>query len=384
MRKRLLRFFLCPNKQVGDFVVFANELKRANQLLSNVDHDRIDDNDDVSTGFILNKKTQMVYPIAHYVLLALSDQDSDHDLYIYLLSSALEYSPPSYRMTIMKNIERLKRNISEQSGDWNQQEMEYYDRAVETELSRRTFYDTIKKEPLWHIYIERKRYLLSDLSLPNFCNVLEIGCGNARTVDQLFPPRQYNYNYVGTDISLKRLMLAKMVIPEGDFVQCSALNLPFKNGAFAAVFSFGVLHHLENPLQGAKVCLSKLSKGGYFLIHEPIEKPKKLLPEGKLECMHKILQTYNHSEHDNHINVRSTLRLLEDQNSIIQRVHFNASVLRTVVSRIFALFPKINKSERAWKFLIAADRTFIKLFCFKPNRFGPGGVFVRLKKGCPS
>ena len=175
-----------------------------------------------------------------------------------------------------------------------------------------------------------------------------------------------------------------MVIPEGDFVQCSALNLPFKTRAFSAIFSFGVLHHLENPLQGVKVCFSKLSEGGYFLIHEPIQKPKKLLPEGKLECVHKILQTYKHSEHDNHINLRNTLRLFEDQNSIIQRMHFNSSALRTVVSKIFALFPTINKSERAWKLLIAADRIFIKLFCFKPSRFGPGCVFVRFKKGCPS
>ena len=120
------------------------------------------------------------------------------------------------------------------------------------------------------------------------------------------------------------------------------------------------------------------------MIHEPIEKPKKLLPKGKLEFMHKILETYNHSEHDNHIDVKNILRLFEVHKSTVQRMHFNASALRTVVSRIFAFIPKINKSERAWKFLIAADRTFIKLFCFKPNRFGPGGVFVRFKKECLS
>jgi len=384
MKKALLKFFLCPNNQVGDFVVFANELKRANQLLSNVDHNDIDDNDDVRTGFIANRKHQTVYPITNYVLLALSDRYADHSLYIDLLTSALQYSPPSYGTVIMKNIERLRPNTCEPSGSWNRQEMEYYDRAVETEHLRRTLCDEIRRKPLWHIYIERKNYLLSELSLPDSSYVLEIGCGNARTVGWLFPPNTYNHKYVGTDVSLKRLMLAKMVIPEGDFVQCSALHLPFKNQTFAAVFSFGVLHHLEDPLRGAKVCLSKLSKEGYFLIHEPIEKPRKLLPERKCKFLRSIFTTYSHSEHDNHIQVGNILRLFEEQNSVIQEIHFNASALRTVVSRIFAFFPRINNSAMAWKFLIAADRTFIKLFCFKPNRFGPGGVFVRLKKGCSS
>lgn len=366
------------------FIVFAYELKRGNQLLSNVDHDQIQDKDDVRTGFVIGNKSRSVYPITEYILSALSDEDTDYELYISLLNSALEYSPSKYKSTIRENIERLIQCNCEQSGDWNRDEMQYYDRVVETEVQRKAFCEKIKKEPLWHIYIERERYLLRDLFLPRCCNVLEIGCGNTRTIDWLFPPRKYNYNYVGTDISLKRLMLAKMVIPEGDFVQCSALNLPFRDKTFAAVFSFGVLHHLENPLQGVKVCFSKLSEGGYFLMHEPIEKPKKLLPEGKLECVRKILQTYKHSEHDNDINLSSTLRLFKDKKCIVQRVNFNASVLRTVVSRIFALFPKINKSKKAWKLLIAADRIFIKLFCFKPNRFGPGCVFVRIKKGCSS
>ena len=150
---------------------------------------------------------------------------------------------------------------------------------------------------------------------------------------------------------------------------------------FSAIFSFGVLHHLEKPLQGAKVCLSKLSKEGYFLIHEPIEKPKKLLPERKFKFLRRIFKTYDHSEHDNHIHVKNTLKLFEEQNSVIQGIHFNASVLRTIVSRIYNRFPKIAASKRAWKFLIAADKAFIRIFCSKPNRFGPGGVFIRLKKG---
>lgn len=380
MRKNLLDFFLCPNYQVDGFKVFAYELKRGNQILSNVEHDQIQDRDDVRTGFVISNKSLSVYPITDYVLSALSDKDADHEFYISLLSFALEYSPSKYKNTILKNIERLRHNSPIQSEHWNHQEMEYYDNAVDTELLRREFYKRIRRDSLWHIYFERKKYLLSDLLLPYFCNVLEVGCGNARTIGRLFLPKKNNYNYFGTDISLKRLMLAKMVIPEGDFVQCSVNNLPFKNGAFAAVISLGVLHHLEDPLQGVKVCFLKLSKGGYFLIHEPIEKPKKIIPQGKLQFVLKILKTYDHSVHDSCINFRETLALLIDQGAKVERIHFNASVLRTVVSRIFALFPRINNSAIAWRSLIAIDKAFVSCFCSKPNRFGPGGVFIRFKK----
>lgn len=126
-----------------------------------------------------------------------------------------------------------------------------------------------------------------------------------------------------------------------------------------------------------------MCRGGYFLIHEPVEKPKQLLPNGKFQFLHKLFKTYNHSEHDNHIDLSSTLQLFDSHNGVIQDINFNASILRTLISRIFTLVPKIGKSERAWKCLIAADKAFINLFCSKPNRFGPGGIFIRLKKGLP-
>ena len=211
MRKNLLKFLVCPNNKDGDFDVFGHELKRANRFFSNVDNDKIQDNDDIKTGFIVNKQHQTVYPIANYILLALSDQDIDWNFFINLLNSALEYSPHKYKSTIQNNIERVRKFNPHQSGDWNRDEMQYYDRAAQTEAQRKDFCEKIKKEPLWHIYIERKNYLLKGLSLPDSSYVLEIGCGNARTVDWLYSPRKYNYNYIGTDISFKRLMLAKMV-----------------------------------------------------------------------------------------------------------------------------------------------------------------------------
>ena len=132
---------------------------------------------------------------------------------------------------------------------------------------------------------------------------------------------------------------------EGDFVQCSALNLPFKNGTFSAVISFGVLHHLPNPLVGMGACVHALNNGGYLLIHEPIRKPKKLLPEGKLHFARKILTTYEHSEHDNEIILGDSLKLLADKNMKLKHIHFSVSFLRTVLSRLIIVFSRINRNR---------------------------------------
>ncbi len=379
MRKRLLKVLMCPNNKVGDFKLFAQELKRAGSLLCNLDHNDIHDDDDVKTGFIYNDKTDNVYIITQYILSFLSDQDADYDLSIRSLKNAIDYAPESLRKIIKKNIKRLKNCNNDNDDNWAKEEIAYYNKEVDTEEERKNFYEECVNNPLWHIYLERKQ-LFNRLNLSDINNVLEVGCGNARTVHSLFSPSKYHYNYVGIDISLKRLMLAKMVITEGDFVQCSTLNLPFKNEAFSVVIAFGTLHHLSDPMKGLKSCIKKLGMEGYFLIQEPIKKPFKLLPEEKFYFLKKVFTSYEHSKHDNDIDLRDTLELLKNENMIVKYTDLNASCIRTILSKLFEMFPIFNRHKLVWKTAISIDHLFIKLFCFKHNRLGPGGVLLLSRK----
>jgi len=258
--------------------------------------------------------------------------------------------------------------------------MAYFDRAVETETKRARFLNKIKTEPLWHTYLERHRELIQHIDWSSVDNVLEIGCGNARTLWSLSRPQENHYNYVGTDLSIKRLLLAKMLIPESDFVQCSALNLPFKNQTFDIVISFGVIHHLPNTLEGVKQCLSKLTPKGSFLLHEPMEKPRQLLPNGKWQFIKKMFETYKHSEHDNTLNIKKTLRVLEENRMTVKRLHYSGSTLRTVLARIVALFSPLRRNKTIWRCLLVLDRIFLKVFCTHPNRFGPTTAFFIAEK----
>ena len=134
-------------------------------------------------------------------------------------------------------------------------------------------------------------------------SVLEVGCGNARTLSKLLSPTNYGYEYFGIDVSFNRLLVAKEVIPEGEFIQCSALNLPFKECKFSVALALGALHHLESPLAGLKEICRVTTSDCQILIHEPIEKSKKFLDFSWSRHLKTNLESYEHSEHDNEIDL---------------------------------------------------------------------------------
>lgn len=83
-------------------------------------------------------------------------------------------------------------------------------------------------------------------------------------------PIDYNYGYVGIDISWQRLIRACSIVSEGSFIQASALNLPFDSQCFNVVVAFGALHHVPSPDLAVEECMRVLSPNGRFAFQEPI------------------------------------------------------------------------------------------------------------------
>jgi SAM-dependent methyltransferase len=98
--------------------------------------------------------------------------------------------------------------------------------------------------------------------------VLEIGCGIA--TDGLEFARN-GANYVGVDLTPHSIELAKerfdlWGVP-GRFEIANAENgLPFTEGSFDHVYSFGVIHHSPAPERIAREILRVLRKGGTFTV----------------------------------------------------------------------------------------------------------------------
>ena len=172
---------------------------------------------------------------------------------------------------------------------------------------------------MWRIFIPRKKYMI-DVIAEECKNeyVLEIGGGVCRGVSVIFNPVQYHHKYIGTDIAFKRLVVAKMATPAGDFLQASALNLPFKKDTFKCVISFGMLHHLPRPVEALAHCNGVLKDGGYITFHEPIIRPD--LPIISSNVARKIFRTYEHSEHDGKIDFDASMKMLESKNHEVVKI----------------------------------------------------------------
>ncbi len=76
--------------------------------------------------------------------------------------------------------------------------------------------------------------------LPEGSSVLELGCGDGKTLCAL-PGR---CRAVGLDISPQALLLARHVRADAHFILADASRLPFREKSFDAVFAFHVAGHL--------------------------------------------------------------------------------------------------------------------------------------------
>jgi len=82
-----------------------------------------------------------------------------------------------------------------------------------------------------------KRYVKTDE------RVLDLGCGNGRIFELL---KDKQVDYYGIDVSEKLIDIAKKNYPKAKFIVGDALNLPFSNSFFDAVFSIAVIHQIPS------------------------------------------------------------------------------------------------------------------------------------------
>lgn len=103
------------------------------------------------------------------------------------------------------------------------------------------------------------RSILSLLPDAKIKKSFDAGCGDGHLCGV--------FKGVGMDISKKRLLYAAAQYPEGEFIQGSIYNIPFKDNSFDIVTAIEVIEHLDNP-EAAVAELKRISKE-YLLIQVP-------------------------------------------------------------------------------------------------------------------
>ncbi len=383
MRKKIKALLACPNCSNTSFKWFAYELIRNQQSLLSINDESIHEEDDIKYGVAVCFQCKTAFPIEDFVGIFLSNADADRGVHRKMLESRMKQSPAEIQNSIQSTLKNVYETGETEDGQWNREEMRYYDAEVDTVEQRLRMFNNMKTKPVWRIFIPRKRWIINTIA-PHIKNkkVLEIGGGVCRTVYKLFNPDEFQFQYIGTDISFKRLMVAKMAMPGSDFIQASALNLPFKNNAFDCVLSFGMLHHLPRPEEALDHVNTKLAAGGFIGFHEPIIRPE--FSPLVTRISRKIFRQYQHSEHDGKINLKKSQLVLKNSHHQLVTYREQISIVRAFAESLLGkFFKKQMNTRKAVQVLESVDRLFINTICRLSKKFGPNAVLVVTRRQDP-
>jgi SAM-dependent methyltransferase len=96
--------------------------------------------------------------------------------------------------------------------------------------------------------------------------VLDLGCGTGFFLAEL---EQQHPGAVGLDISHDMLRVSERYVPGARLVTGDAERLPFRPGAFDAVFCKGSLHHTRDHVGFLANCRRALGRDGVLVMSEP-------------------------------------------------------------------------------------------------------------------
>jgi len=120
---------------------------------------------------------------------------------------------------------------------------------------------------LRHAQLNCLNKLLSEINLPIYAKILDMGCGSGRSLEDL---RSLGYiNSIGIDTSIKSLELcmSRGFIKEKDVFLEDGTRTRFRNSEFDLIYSQGLLEHFEDYSPFIKE-MARISTN-YVLIFQP-------------------------------------------------------------------------------------------------------------------
>jgi SAM-dependent methyltransferase/uncharacterized protein YbaR (Trm112 family) len=260
---------------------------------------------------------------------------------------------------------------------WEEEEMAYWEeffkqRSEELSSVRGNWNRTLPRQRL----IQRQSIVLTEKV------VLELGCGGATTLFDLYGSSFCHY--IGADLSLHACKLAQIQFPEGLFIQCSAIALPFKENSLDIIVAYGVLHHLPGHEEQMNANLPLLKPGGYFIGSDPVLKPpiefwgigkklKSIAPSGFAEKI-----KTGASPHNEWIDWENFLKVIDKRARVID-THFEYGPLRAVLVNLIYDGLKL-RTRMVSRALIVIDQLWLATIGKLNRSLGPAGVIYILRK----
>ena len=160
-------------------------------------------------------------------------------------------------MDSRENLQGAHRIRALRPGHVSEAEAEYFDRLVK----ERGEFDPLAPRGWQTIAARFSEFVPSPIS-----RLLDIGCGTGQS-RQLYADRARSY--VGIDLSLGALLLARRKFPEESWRLADACQLPFGSSSFDVVAFSSVLHHIPDFRPALEEALRVLRPGGRVFAFDP-------------------------------------------------------------------------------------------------------------------
>jgi SAM-dependent methyltransferase len=149
---------------------------------------------------------------------------------------------------------------------------------------------------------------------------LEIGCGTGYVLNG-FRNTFSDLEITGSEIFLNGLKLAKKRMPEANFIQLDATNIPFRE-VYDAIGAFDVIEHIDDDQLVLQNCYKALKSKGYLFISVP---------------QYRFMWSY--------LDEISYHKRRYSKNELIQKVREAGFETKFITSFIFVLFPAMVLSR---------------------------------------
>jgi len=118
------------------------------------------------------------------------------------------------------------------------------------------------------------RAAIASLALASGMRVLDAGCGTGETLGWLAAAVAPGGLVVGADLSATHLTAARGSSPQALLLQADLGRIPLLSHSFDLVWSVNTIHHLHDPVAGARALAALLRPGGRLVLGQ-----SSLLPE---------------------------------------------------------------------------------------------------------
>ncbi len=138
MRQSIIPQLRCPNASGG---LTAHAIKSRGK--------------DIECGVLISG--EHAYPIVDYVAVLLSDEDADAAHFCELLKTLRNDCPNDVKGIIDATISRLASQTATRIGNWNREEMAFYDNGLGADIDAVT--KDVCSRPVWQIFEPRREHI---------------------------------------------------------------------------------------------------------------------------------------------------------------------------------------------------------------------------------